>query len=92
VTIDDEIRRAEEAQRIYNNPLLKEAFEKIEQAMLERMKKVGLGEKQHHTDLVMMVQVVQGVRNHFKEIMETGQMAQIQKETLAQQVKRRLGR
>jgi hypothetical protein len=40
----------------------------------------------------MMLQTVEQVRKHFKTTLETGKMARIQKETLAEQVKRRLGR
>jgi deoxyhypusine synthase len=92
MTVDDEIRRAEEAERIYNNPILKEAFDLVEKGVIDAIKQSKLGDDRTHTKLAMMLQTIEQVRKHFKTTMDTGKLARIQKETLAEQVKRRLGR
>jgi len=84
MTNDEEIRRANEAERLMSTPMLAEAFEKVEKGVVDAMRQSRLGDDKTHTKLVMMLQVVGSIRSHFTEIMETGKLARIQKETFAE--------
>jgi len=88
MTQDEEIRRGYEAERVMAEPLLQEAFAKIESAIVEAMRQVKLGDHKTQHELVVMLQLHGRIRGHFKECMETGKLARIQKETMADKVKR----
>jgi hypothetical protein len=92
MTNDEEIRRANDAERLMAEPMLKEAFAKVEAAILAAMLKADLNAPARCVTLISTLQTVQGVKGHFREVMETGRLARIQKETLAEKVKSRFGR
>ena len=75
-----EIRRAEEAERLMNEPLLKEAFQTIEAAIVERMKRADVGDAKQHQDLIVTLQLLGKVKQHIKTVIDTGKMARVEEE------------
>lgn len=88
MNLDKEISRGFEAERILNEPMVKEALSLIEEDILHGMKRSAIGDVDTHHELVLMYQIHQRFIGHFKTAMETGKLATIQKETAAQKVKR----
>ena len=86
--VDQEIRRGEEAARLMDSPLLKEAFEKVETGLIDLMKRVEIGNTKTQHELILSLQLLGRIKGHLVETMETGKLARIQKDTLADQAKR----
>ncbi len=92
MTQDEEIRRGMEAERLMSEPLIAGAFSAIEAGIVEAMKRAKVGDRDTQHELVMMLQLLARIRALFKEHMEPGKLAQLQKETLAQKLKSKLRR
>ena len=71
-----------------NEPLLKDAFAKVENGLIEAMKRVPMGDTNTQHELVLSLQILGRVKGHMVEVMDTGKLARIQKETMAQKAKR----
>lgn len=85
---DEEIRRGLEAQRLMDEPLMKEAFERIEAAIIDAMKRVTLSDERSQQTLILTLQVLSKVRGHMIETMQTGRLAEIAKrDSLAKRMK-----
>lgn len=82
--LDKEIRRADEAARLMNEPMVQEAFNLIESDIHSAMRRSAIGDRDTHHELVLSLQMLGRIRNHFQSVLETGKLAQIQKESLAQ--------
>jgi hypothetical protein len=92
VTNDEEIRRGHEAARLMEEPLLKAAFEGIEASIFDAMRRCKVSDTVTQHELVLMLQLHGRLRSVFREHMETGELARIQKETLASKAKRLIRR
>lgn len=86
--IDQEIRKAEEARRLLDEPMMKQAFLNIESGLVENLKKVPIGDTKTQHELVLTLQLLTKLKGHFLTVMQTGQMARIQKESMAKRVLR----
>lgn len=84
--IDTEIRKGMEAERLLEEPLLKQAFEGIESGLVENLKRVPMGDTKTQHELVLTLQLLQQLKGHFLTVMQTGKMARIQKESMAKRV------
>lgn len=80
MTQDEEVRRGMEAQRVMAEPLLVEAFSRLESGVLDQLRRVGLGDEKAHHTLIATLQTIGAVKGHLLQIMETGKMASITKE------------
>jgi len=78
--MNPEIRRAEEAKRLMEEPLLVEAFDKIEAAIMESMRRVDVGATDAHKNLIVTLQIVGKVKRHIRTVIETGEMAKLTEE------------
>lgn len=88
-TPDEEIREARRAESLLNDPLFKQAMDGIEANIIDRMKKVAMGDVDTQHELILTLQLLGSLRQSFNAMIQTGQMAEIQKEqSLAQKVKR----
>jgi hypothetical protein len=92
MSLDEQIRRGHEAERLMNEPLLKEAFERVEAGVVDAMKRCKLGDHNTQHELVLMLQLTNKVKSIVQEHIQTGKLAKLEKETLAQKVKNRLRR
>ncbi len=89
---ESEIRKGRDAGRILNDPLFIEAFNGIESNLIDRMKRVPIGDRDTQHELILSLQLLANVRRHFAEMLETGKMAEIQKEsTLKTKLRRMVG-
>jgi hypothetical protein len=89
--MNPEIRRGEEAKRVLAEPLLAEAFEAIEATLIDAMRRVDVGAKDRHQDLIVSLQLLGKVRGYLTDIVQTGKMAAMteERETLLEKAKRR---
>jgi hypothetical protein len=89
MTNDDEIKAARDADRIFNDPLFKSAFDRIEGGLIDKMRIVPMADIDTQHELVISLQLLGALRNQFVSIMQTGKMAELQREqSLAQKVRK----
>lgn len=74
----EEIKRGEEAERLMNHPMFKEALEGIKSGILDAMTRSAMGDDKTHNKLVMALQITSKIEGYFLEIMQTGELAKIQ--------------
>lgn len=78
--IDPEIRRAEEAKRLMADPLLSEAFTKVEEALIGRIKQVDVGATDAQKNLIVTLQLLGKVRQYLEQVIVTGKLAAMEQE------------
>lgn len=88
--MNPEIRRGQEAERLMNEPLIKEAFEKIESGVISALKSCAMADRDTQHELALTLQLLGKLQGVFKEIMQTGQLAQMQEESIASRLVRKL--
>ena len=76
--IKDEIVRGQDAKRILNEPLYNEAFDTVKNGIVSAMMQSGIGDNETHNRLVISLQLLEQVKRALQNVMETGQMAEIQ--------------
>lgn len=89
MTPDQEDQRGNEADRLLNDSLFKEAFAETEKAIVQAMKTAPVGDKDFQHELVLTLQLLNRVHGYIKTVADTGKMARIQKRTLADRMLRR---
>lgn len=89
MTPEQEVQRGHDAKRLLDEPLLKEAFETIEQEFVDQWKKAPVRDVEGREKLWLMLQLLGKVHNHLESVMASGKLTEV---TLAQKVKRALGR
>jgi len=92
---EEEIIRSNEAERLMNEPMVKEALEKIEAGLLDSMKRCPLGDIETQHRLVLTLQLLGNFKGHFQEAMTTGKLARqqitnLQSDPLTQKAGRKL--
>lgn len=89
----EEVKRGEEAERLMEHPLFKEALEGIKGGIVSAMQSSAMGDETTHNRLVIALQLISQIERNFKTIMETGKMAKIQlnKETTISRMKKAAG-
>lgn len=83
-----EQRRAEDAERLLNDPLMVEAFQTIESAIIDRMKLLDVGATDAQRNLIVTLQLLGKVRQHIEQVIVTGKLAAMEPETLRDKVRR----
>ena len=86
--LDEEIRRGQEAERLLSHPLLAEAFATLEAHMVGQLRSIPLTDAGLERESVRTLQVLHKVKDHIRQIVLTGQMAEEQKESMAKRVLR----
>ena len=74
----DEIKRGEQAQRILDNEVYKEAFTAVKNNIIDAMQRSPLSDEVTHNRLVIALQTLNQIEKALTGIMQTGKMAQIQ--------------
>jgi hypothetical protein len=74
MTEHEEMIRGEEAERLINNPLFKESFEKVKQGIISSMEQSALGDESTHNRLVIALQLLNKIEKNIISIAETGKM------------------
>jgi len=89
MTQDEEIRQARNADSVLNNPVFRSAFDGIEANLIDRMRRVPMADIDTQHELILSLQLLGALHQSLNAMIQTGKMAEIQKEqTLAQKVKR----
>jgi hypothetical protein len=76
--LQEEINKGQEADRILNNPVYKEAIESVRKGIVDAMASSPMGDDKTHNRLVIALQLVNQIDRNLKSYMQTGQMAKIQ--------------
>jgi len=74
--MNPDIRRAEDAKRLLSEPLMAEAFAKVEEAILSRLRTVDVGAIEAQRDLVVTLQLLGKVKQHIEQTALTGRFAE----------------
>jgi len=72
----DEIRRAGEAKQILDNPLFKEAFSTVKEALVEHLLNTRVAEEVERDRLYITIKALDLVYQHIQSVLETGTLAE----------------
>jgi hypothetical protein len=75
-----EIKRGDEAEKILNNKVYQEAFEKVKTNIIQAMNDSPLSDDKTHNRLVIALQTLSQIEKALTDVMQTGRMAKIQVE------------
>tara|TARA_B100001996_G_C18512938_1_gene536150 strand:- start:163 stop:417 length:255 start_codon:yes stop_codon:yes gene_type:complete len=73
---EKEISRGNQAKLLLDNPLLKEAFEKLETLYKEEIFKTKLDDEKERNSIYLCFNTLTTVKAHLLEIMQTGELAE----------------
>ena len=79
--LDEEIRRGMDAERLMNEPMLKDALQTMKTALQGELNRADLNNSDRLKTLVGHIQAVNSFEKLLRSTMETGKMARIQKNT-----------
>lgn len=85
----EEMRRGTQARAIMDNPLWHEAWENLEQTILNAWRESPTRDEEGREALWVMLKVAERVKGHIKTVLETGQMAEMQIADLRKRRERR---
>jgi hypothetical protein len=74
MTSDELILRAEQAQRILNDPLISEAFETLEKDVAEAWASSAVRDKEGQNELLLMMKTARKFRAIFTALVMTGEV------------------
>jgi len=74
----EEIKRGEQAKKILDNQVYKEAFTAVKDNIIDAMQRSPLSDEVTHNRLVIALQTLNQIEKALTDIMQTGKMAQIQ--------------
>lgn len=80
MTQDEEIRRGHEADRLLSDPLLSEAFQLTETAIVDALKRAPVADHSTQHELVLSLQVLSRIKGHLLTAAQTGKLARLTKE------------
>ena len=78
----NEITRGDEAARVLENPAYKEAIEAVRAGIIANMASSPLGDEKTHNKLVIALQTLNQIEKQLHDVMTTGRLAAMQKESL----------
>ena len=76
----NEIKRGEQAEKILNNDVYKDAFNVVKNNIINAMNDSPLGDDKTHNRLVIALQTLSQIEKALADVMQTGKMAKIQVE------------
>lgn len=88
-TLNEEIRLGREAEALLENPLFQSSLDRVEKALVEKMKACAIGDAKTHHELVLSLQLFGQIRRHVESVIQTGEMAKVQQESMLQRLKRK---
>ena len=72
----EELRRADEAKRLLDNPLFKEAFKTIREELIKHLLNTRIAEELERDRLYITIKALDLVEQHIKSVLETGTLAE----------------
>jgi hypothetical protein len=76
--IQEEINKGDEAARLLNNPLFKDAFKEVKDSLVNAMSESPMGDEKTHNRLVIALQLLSQIEKAIQTHVNTGKMAKIQ--------------
>jgi len=89
MTPEQERQRGQDAKRLLEEPLLVEAFNTLEQEIIDKWKTAPARDVEGREKLWTMLHLLQRTRAHLESVMASGRLAEA---TLAQRLKHAIGR
>lgn len=91
MTPEQEEIRGNEADRLLRDALFVEAFQKTEEAIVQKLKTCALSDRELQHELILTMQLLNRVHGYIKTVAETGKLAKLQKaqKTFADRMLRR---
>jgi hypothetical protein len=81
--------KAAQAQRLLDDKMLKEAFETLERAYIERWRATGIDDVTGREKLFLATNVIGKVKDHLTAIVSDGKVAQAELDNLAREAQRK---
>jgi hypothetical protein len=75
MTKEEEVRRGENAERLVNDPLYKEAFDVTKEHLIELLLNTKISEEVERDRIYITIKSLDLVDQHIKSILETGKLA-----------------
>jgi len=76
----EELRRADEAKRLLDNPLFKEAFKTIREELIKHLLNTRVAEEVERDRLYITIKALDLVEQHIQSVLETGKLAEKEQE------------
>jgi len=76
----EELRRADEAKRLLDNPLFKEAFKTIREELIKHLLNTRVAEELERDRLYITIKALDLVQQHIQSVLETGRLAEREQE------------
>ena len=76
----EELRRADDAKRLLDNPLFKEAFKTIREELIKHLLNTRVAEELERDRLYITIKALDLVEQHIQSVLETGQLAEKEQE------------
>lgn len=74
----EEIKRGEQAEKVLNNQVYKDAFAAVKNNIVDAMHASPLSDETTHNRLVIALQTLSQIERALHDVMQTGKMAKIQ--------------
>tara|TARA_Y100001973_G_scaffold105605_1_gene179442 strand:+ start:573 stop:806 length:234 start_codon:yes stop_codon:yes gene_type:complete len=74
MTPEEELKRSEEAKKILDNPIFKEANEKLKKELTDELINSPIRDTEAREKLYLMIKMHESVLNQLKSIMDTGKL------------------
>ena len=85
--LNQEVSQANKAKQLFENPLLKDSFDKLKKLYSESLFNTGAKEQETREKLWLAYNVDGKVEQHIKEILDTGKLAKKQLEDFRTSIK-----
>ncbi|SVC54396.1 uncharacterized protein METZ01_LOCUS307250 [marine metagenome] len=76
----EELRRADDAKRLLDNPLFKEAFATIREELIKHLLNTRVAEELERDRLYITIKALDLVQQHIQSVLETGKLAENEQE------------
>jgi len=76
----EELRRADDAKRLLDNPLFKEAFTTIREELIKHLLNTRVAEELERDRLYITIKALDLVQQHIQSVFETGKLAEKEQE------------
>jgi len=73
-----EIKLGAQAQQILDNPVYKDAIERVRENIVSSMTNSAIGDEKTHNRLVIALQLLNQINKQLTDVMQTGKLAAIQ--------------
>ena len=74
----EEIKLGEQAAQILDNPVYKDAIERVRENIVNSMTNSAIGDEKTHNRLVIALQLLNQINKQLTDVMTTGKLAAIQ--------------